>query len=178
VKAAAVLALLGAVGLMLQSSLALFLPARLLPELGLWVVVGLAVCVRSPVLGMCLAALVGYGTDLLSGALLGQHALLRLGAYGVARALASSFNLRGPLSMALFALLLSTAHAAAFHALVAFFGRGWPVASGSLRDVALHALVDAVAAPFVISLVSSLAAWLGDDDSGRPVRLESRTLVL
>jgi len=178
VKAALALALLGAFGLMLQSTAALWIPARCLPDLGLWVVVGLAVCVRSPMLGVCLAALLGYLTDLLSGTLLGQHALLCLAAYGVARVLSSSFNLRGALSLALFALLLSGAHAVALHGLVAFFARQWVASSGSLEDLAVHALANAVAAPFVISLVSGVAAWLGDDDSGRPVRLEPRTLPL
>jgi cell shape-determining protein MreD len=177
-KAGLVLALLGVFGLMLQSTVALWLPARSLPDLGLWIVVGLAVCLRSPVLGVCLAALIGYMTDLLSGTLLGQHVLLRLGAYGIARMLSSSFNLRGPLSLAVFALLLSTLHAVALHGLLAFFARQWLVASGSLQDLAVHALANAVAAPFVIALVSRVAARLGDDDSGRPVLLETRTLPL
>lgn len=176
-KAALALALLGAFGLMLQSAAALSFPARSLPDLGLWVVVGLAVCVRSPVIGVCLATLLGYVTDLLSGTLLGQHALLSLAAYGVARGLASSFNLRGPFSLALFALMLSAAHAAALHGLAAFFARRWVAAPGSLEDLAVHAFANAVAAPFVIALVSAVAAWLGDDDSGRPVRLEARTFA-
>ena len=177
-KAALALAVLGAFGLMLQSSAALWIPARLLPDLGLWVVVGLAVCVRSPVLGVCLAALIGYVTDLLSGTLLGQHALLCLGAYGVARALSSSFNLRGPVSLAIFALLLSAMHAVALYGLVAFFARQWLAVPGALQHLVVHALANALAAPFVIALVSGVAAWLGDDDSGRPVRLEPRTLAL
>jgi cell shape-determining protein MreD len=134
--------------------------------------------VRNTVLGVCLAALLGYTTDLLSGTLLGLHALLRLGAYGAARALSSSFNLRGPLSLALFALLLSAVHAGALHALAAFFARTWAAAPDSLRDLAVHAVVNSIAAPFVIGLVSRAAAWLGDDDSGRPVRLEPRTMPL
>jgi cell shape-determining protein MreD len=178
VKAALALALLGVFGLMLQSTAALWIPARGLPDLGLWVVVGLAVCVRSPVLGVGLAALIGYVTDLLSGTLLGQHALLNLGAYGVARALSSSFNLRGPLSLAIFALLLSAMHAAALYALVVFFAREWVAVPGALEDLAVHALANALAAPFVIALVSGVAAWVGDDDSGRPVRREPRTMTL
>lgn len=176
-KAALALALLGVLGLMLQSSAALWIPARALPDLGLWVVVGLAVCVRSPMLGVCLAALLGYMTDLLSGTLLGQQALLCLGAYGVARALSSSFNLRGSLSLAIFAFLLSAMHAVALYGLVAFFARQWVAVPGALEDLAVHALANALAAPFVVALVSAVAAWLGDDDSGRPVRLEPRTMT-
>ena len=177
-RAAIALALLGALGLMLQSAAALWLQARALPDLGLWVVVGLAVCVRSPVIGVSLAALLGYVTDLLSGTLLGQNALLCLAAYGVSRGLASSFNLRGPFSLALFATLLSVAHAAALHGLAAFFSRQWVAAPGSLEDLGIHAVANAIAAPFVIALVSRVASWLGDDDSGRPVRLEARTMAL
>ncbi len=60
---------------------------------------------------------------------------------------------------------------------VAFFAREWLVIPGALQDLAVHALANALAAPFVIALVSRVAAWLGDDDSGRPVRLEPRTLA-
>ena len=177
-KAVLVLAVLGSFALMLQSAAALWLPARWLPDLGLLCVVALAVSVRSPVLGTFLAVALGYVTDLLSGALLGQHALLYLGAYGIARVLSSSVNLRGPFSLALFVLVLAFAHTVVLHAISAFFARGWAVLATSLEDVAVHALVTALAAPLVVGIVSRAAARLGDDDSGRPVHLEPRALSL
>lgn len=177
-KAVLVLAVLGAFGVMLQSSAALWVPARALPDLGLLVVVALAVSIRSPVLGVCLAVGLGYVTDLLSGAMLGQHALLRLGAYGVARVLSSSVNLRGPFSLALFTLVLAATQAFVLHAISAFFARSWSVTATALEDVAVHALATAIAAPMVVGLVSRAAARLGDDDSGRPVHLEARAFSL
>lgn len=177
-KAALVLALLGAFGLMLQSATALWIPAQFLPDIGLLIVVALAVSVRSPVLGVCLAAWLGYMTDLFSGTLLGQHALLRLGAYGIARVLSSSINLRGPFSLALFGLLLSAGHALALHAIVAFFAREWLMGAATLEDLAIHAVANSIAAPLVFGIVARAAARLGDDDSGRPVRLEPRTMAL
>lgn len=176
-KAGAALLLVGWLGLMVQSAAALWIPARFLPDASLLVVVALAVCLRSPFLGVVLAALLGYATDLLSGTLLGQNALLHLGAYGVARAVSARLNLRGPFSLALFALVLSLVHAAALHLLVAFFAQGFSVSLGLLRGLLAHALVNALAAPLVVALISALAAWLGDDDSGRPLRLEPRTVL-
>jgi cell shape-determining protein MreD len=178
VKAGLALLLLGFFGLIVQSSAALWIPARFLPDTSLLVVVALAVCLRSPFLGVVLAALLGYATDLLSGALLGQHAVLCLGAYGTTRVVAARLNLRGWFSLALFAFVLSLAHAAALHGLVAFFADGLGVSLGSLREWLSHALVNALAAPLAVAVVSGLASWLGDDDSGRPLRLEPRTLSL
>ena len=177
-KAGLALVLVGLLGLMAHSAAALVVPARFLPDVGLLLVVAVALCVRSPVLGVLFAVLFGYTTDLLSGTLLGQHVLLRLGVYGVVRVLSARINLRGPLPLALFVLSLSVIHAGALWALAAFFLPGGAVAPGVLRDLAPHAVANALLAPGVTALVAAIVRRLGDDAAGRPLRLEPRELLL
>lgn len=177
-KVGIALVLVGLLGLMAHSAAALVVPARFLPDVGLLLVVAVALTVRSPVLGVLFAGLLGYTTDLLSGTLLGQHVLLRLGAYGAARVVSARLNLRGPLPLAVFVLILSVIHALALWALAAFFLPGGVVAPGVLRDLVPHALANALLAPVVTALVAAIVRRLGDDDSGRPLRLEPRELSL
>jgi rod shape-determining protein MreD len=173
------LLLAGVVALMLQGAAALVVPARFLPDLGLLLVIGLALCLRSTAAGVLLAALLGYASDLLSGTLLGQHALLRMAAYAAARFGSARLNLRGPLPQALFVMLLSVAYACALWALVAFFVPG---AGGAplltLHELLPHAVVNGVCAPFVSAAAAALSSRLGDDEPGKPMRLEPRTLPL
>lgn len=167
----------GVLALMVQGVAAQVVPARLLPDLGLLFVIGIALSVRSAALGVLLAALLGYTTDLLSGSLLGQHALLRMFAYAAARFGSARLNLRGPLPQVVFVVILSVAHAVLLAALLAFFvpHLGSPLLS--LRDLAPHALLNGLAAPLVTQAVGALAARLGDDDGTRPMRLETRTFA-
>jgi rod shape-determining protein MreD len=177
VKAGLSLVAVGLLALLAQGVAAFFVPARLLPDLGLLVVFASAVSLRSTSGGVLLAALLGYTTDCLAGSLLGQHMLLSMAAYGAARAGATRLNLRGPLPQAIFAAFLASAHAAALWALVAFFD-GWlgpPLAL--LAELAPHALVTGLAAPFVTEGVARLLAALGEDEGGRPLRLEPRALA-
>lgn len=175
---AVALVVVGLLGLMAHSAAALVVPARFLPDVGLLLVVAVALSVRSPVLGVLVTGLLGYATDLLSGTLLGQHVLLRLGAYGAVRVLSARFNLGGPLPLALFVLGLSVVHAVALWALAAFFLPGGVVTPGVLRDLVPHAVANALLAPVVTALVAVIARSLGDDDTGRPLRLEPRELSL
>lgn len=168
-KEAAALFLLGALALMLQSAIALWLPARFVPDLGLLLVMAIAVTLRSTALGLVLALLLGYASDLLSGSLLGQHALLHLLVYGAARSGTARLNLRGPLPQMLFACFLSAGYAAALFGLVAFFmpEAGAPV--GRLGELVPHALVTGAMAPLVTAGVSRLLVALGEEDG--PQRL-------
>ena len=115
---------LGAVALTLQGAVASFLPARFCPDLGFLLVVALGLCWRSAVGGVCVAGAIGYTTDLLSGSLLGQHALLRLAAYAVARFGNRHLNLRGALPQAVFVAVLTCANAFAMALLTSFFSPG------------------------------------------------------
>jgi len=178
VKVGLVLIGLGLLGMMAHSVAALVVPARFLPDVGMILVVAVALSVRSPVIGVLFSVLLGYTTDLLSGTLLGQHVLLRLGAYGATRVLSARLNLHGPLPLALFVLILSVIHAGALWALGSFFLPGGVVAPDVLRDLAPHALANALLAPGVTALVAAIVRRLEDDDTGRSLRLETREISL
>jgi rod shape-determining protein MreD len=179
VKQGLVLMALGVVALMMQGVVAQVLPAQWVPDFGLLLVVAIALCLRGAASGVVLAALLGYTTDLLSGSLLGQHALLRMAAYGVARFGSARLNLRGPLPQALFVGLLSVAHAVGLWGLFAFFAADTGSSLLTLRELLAHALANGIAAPFVSQGVGALLDRLGDDEaSQRPIRLEPRTLSL
>jgi rod shape-determining protein MreD len=179
VKQGLVLLTLGVFALMVQGVVAQVLPANLVPDFALLLVVAIALRLRGAASGVVLAALLGYTTDLLSGSLLGQHALLRMAAYGVARFGSARLNLRGPLPQALFVGILSIAHAVGLWGLFAFFAADTGSPLLTLRELLPHALVNTIAAPFVTQGIGALLERLGDDEGGqRPMRLEPRTLSL
>lgn len=175
-KAPLALALLGLIALFAQGVAALFLPTEWIPDLGLLFLVAGAIGLRSPTTGVLIAALLGFSTDCLSGSLLGQHMLLSLAAFGVARVAASQLNLRGPLPLATFVGVLAAGRAGALWALFAFFSGSLGSPLPSLADLLPHALASALAAPLVIEPVVRLLAYLGGEDGQRPLRLEPRTL--
>ncbi|MEE2677237.1 MAG: hypothetical protein VX546_01540 [Myxococcota bacterium] len=177
-KLGLVLAGVGLLGLMANSVAALVVPARFLPDAGMLLVVAVALSVRSPVVGVLFSVLLGYTTDLLSGTLLGEHVLLRLGAYGLARVLSVRLNLHGALPLALFVLVLSVLHAGALWVLATFFLPGAGLAPDVLRDLAPHALSNALLAPAVTAVVAAVARRLESDDAGPPLRLEPRQFSL
>jgi len=152
-----------------------WLPARYLPDLGLLLVVAASIGLRSTSGGVLFAALLGYATDCVSGALLGQHMLLSVAAYGTARVAATRLNLRGALPMMVFVSFLAAAHAAALGALMAFVT---PLASSRIdvSDALVHALASGLAAPLVSEGVVRLLGSLGEDEGQRPLRLASRAL--
>jgi rod shape-determining protein MreD len=169
---------LGLFALVVQGAAGLVVPAHWVPDFGLLLAVAIALSVRSPAVGVLLAAGLGFAADLLSGTLLGQHALLRLFAYGAARFGSRRLNLRGALPQAVFVAILSVAHAGALLSLVAFFLPGDVPPLVAVHALVTHALVNAAVAPLVTAMVASLAAHLEGDDAVRSLRIEPRTLGL
>ncbi len=173
-KRALVLAGLSLLALIVQAAAGRVLAQQWCPDLGLLVVVGFAVSVRSTATGIGLAALVGYLSDLLSGSLLGQHMLLRMVAFGAARVGSRRLNLRGTVPLAIFGAALSVGHGLALWALVSFFAVGatppWPPA----RDFVAQGIVNGLLAPFVAAGVTWLVQALGDEEGAKLMRLEPR----
>jgi rod shape-determining protein MreD len=158
---------LGAAALAVQGAVATFLPARLLPDLGFLLVIALGLCWRSAVGGVCVSAMIGFATDLLSGSLLGQHALLRMVVYTAARLGSRHLNLRGALPQAVFVAALTVANAVGLAVLTSFFSPGAGVGIGALRELLPQALVNALFAPLVAHATARAVARLGDEDSGQ-----------
>jgi len=174
-KKALALISLGALAPMLQSAVTQFVPAALCPDLGLLLVVAVGLCGRSVAGGLIFAAFVGFVADLLSGALLGQHALLRVLAFVAARGASAHLNLIGAGSKGILVAFLTVLNGVAMGALTAFFSPGSGFAWIGVSELALRALVNAIAAPLVTLLVSTVLDRFGDDDGGRrTLRLEPR----
>jgi len=176
VKPALALLLLGAVAIIFQGAASGLLATRFIPDLGFLIVVAVGARWRSLPGGLVLAALIGYAADLLSGSLLGQHALLRMLAFLAARVASRSLNLRGSLPQAVFVGLLTLLNALGVAVLTSFFAPpgavfGLPPANALLT----HAGINAAIAPLVALGTDRVLALVSDEDAGRRLlRFESR----
>ena len=160
------LLVLGLLCLPVQGALAMALPAPWCPDLGLVVVVGIGLWLEGAS-GLGAAAALGYVADLLSGSLLGQHALLRTLVYGATRAAHGKLNLGGWLSRALLVGLLSLVNGIVLAGLVALFGGRIALTAGFLGELLLHAAVNAALAPLVLGGLDALARRLSPDEERR-----------
>jgi rod shape-determining protein MreD len=169
VKRALGLFLLGAAALAVQGAAATLLPVRFVPDLGFLLIVAIGLCWRSTVGGLSLAAAIGFVTDLLSGSLLGQHALLRMAAYGAVRFGNRHLNLRGALPQAIFVAVLTVANALALALLTSFFSPGAGVGIVAGGELLPQAAVNGACAPLVALAAARALARLGDEDGGQRV---------
>lgn len=173
------LVVLGLALLMVQGTLATFLPVYLLPDLVFLVVVGAAVAVGG-MEGLAAAAVLGWCMDLLTGALLGQHALLLALAYTATRVANLQLNLLRALPRVAFVAGLSLTYDLC-HAGLSNLFRDAPAPDWVFLGYALvHAAANALCAPAGLWAVQQLAALLsGDEESGRrSLRVEPRGRVI
>jgi rod shape-determining protein MreD len=158
-----------------QGAVNTFVPARFTPDLGFLIVIALGLHWRSAAGGLALAAALGFVADLLSGSLLGEHALLRLFAFGVARFASRHLNLRGSLPQAVFVLFFTAVNVLSIGLLNTFFASGGGFDLVALRDLLPHAAINALFAPFVSRVVEAVATTFGAEEGGRrPLYLEPR----
>ena len=159
---------------MLQGALGPYLPRLIRPDLALLVLIGLSLSWRSSVTGLLLVAACGFGVDLFSGGLLGQHALLGVLVFAAARLLSLHVNLLGTPAQMLFVAVLTAVHALGLAALASFFTPAAPVLVG-FGELVPRALANAVLAPIVSTGVTWLVAWMsGEESDRRTLRLEPR----
>ena len=170
------LLLIGIAAPMVQGAMNTFVPARFTPDLGFLIVIGLGLHWRSAAGGLAMSAALGFVADLLSGSLLGEHALLRLLAFGVARSASRRLNLRGSLPQAIFVLFFTAVNVLGIGVLNTFFTSGGGFDMVTLRDLLPHASINALFAPLVSRVVEVVATSLGDDEGGRRMlHLEPRS---
>ena len=175
-RRALALVALGLLAVFVQGALATHLRPPWSPDLGLLVVVAFGLHWRGFAGGLCASAALGYVSDVLSGSLFGQHALLRLLAFAGARLASRQLNLRGPLPLAIFAAALTAVYALALLALTSFFTGAADWGLGGVVDTLRHALINALGAPVVAAAVERVATWTGEDEAARrPLRLEPRS---
>jgi rod shape-determining protein MreD len=178
VREAVVLFAAGVVALALESALLAYLPFAAVPALSLLFPIAAALLL-GPAGGLVVSAGLGFSADTLSGALLGQHAFLRLLEFVLVRAATGQFDLVRPLPFALLAFVVALADAAGSAALITFFLGAFELDPRVLGLVALRALSTAAAAPLVLALARRVAAFSsGDADPRREMRLETKRTVL
>lgn len=165
-KRASTLLGVGVAALVLQGAVATVLPPPWCPDLALLVLVGIGLRWRGLARGLLLAALLGYARDLLSGSLLGQHALLHLFAFTATLVATRQLNLRGSWPLAFFAIALTVFYGLGMLALTGFFVGGADLQLGWLGAQALHAVMTGVFAPAVSAVVGRALEW-ADDEPGR-----------
>ena len=165
---------MGALGLLVVGLLAMlaegaatsFVPSWLCPDLPLLLVIGLALNLRGA-RALLVAAVLGYAADILSGALLGQHALLYVVTFGAASAANRSLELRTALAQATLAGVLTLLSGLLLSVLGSSLGGTLVVDLHFGLQLALQAVLSFVFAPLVCALVEAVASRTGEEDAPR-----------
>ena len=166
-KSSLTLFVVGLLALMLQGALARMLPPPWCPDLAWLVVVALGLRWPGFVSGLVLAALLGFATDLVSGSLMGQHALMRVLTYLAAALAARQLDLSGAFSVTVLVFVLMLGYGLAIVATLSFFVGSAGIGLHVLGQAFAHALVNALVATPVLVGVERLIARLSDDELGR-----------
>lgn len=179
-KSPAALLALGLAALVLQGALARVLTPPWCPDLAWLVVVAIGLRWPSVVSGVILAVVLGYAMDLVSGSLMGQHALLRLISYLAAALAARQLDLSGGLPTSVFVGSMTIVYGVATVSMLSFF-LGAPGLRLDVIGLAFaHAVVNVLAAGPVISLVERILIRFSDEEVGRrapmPLGFERRSL--
>lgn len=170
----AVLAL-GLLAIAVQGALARAIAPPWCPDLAWLVVVGLGLRWPGFLSGFVLAAVLGFAMDVVSGSLLGQHALLRMLTYAVAALASRQLDLAGGIPVALTGFALSLGYAFGVVATRGVFGGGGHLASLAPESLGLEvfavavaqALVSMLCAGFVVGLVERIVNRWAEEDLAR-----------
>ena len=158
---------LGLLALFVQGALARMIPPPWCPDLAWLVVVGIGLRWPSFLPGVLLAVTLGYSMDLVSGSLMGQHALLRLVSYLAAALAARQLDLSGGLPVSIFVGAMTVFYGIATVTMLSFFlGAPW-FGFEILGAALIHAMVNVVAAGPMIALVERVLARFSDEEVGR-----------
>ncbi|MEE2672694.1 MAG: hypothetical protein VX466_02800 [Myxococcota bacterium] len=164
---------LGVAALVVQGAVATLVPPPACPDLALLVLIGIGLRWERLAGGLLLAVFLGYATDLLSGSLLGQHALLDLFAFAGTGIAARQLNLRGSWPLAFFAAGVVFVYGLLMLAITGFFVGGAELRLGWLGSQLVHALVSGACAPSVSALVGRASGWADDDPGHRSLGLDA-----
>jgi len=164
--AALVLFVLGLIAMVAEGAAASFLPALLCPDLALLLVIAMALNLGGARALLASAAL-GYAADVLSGAPLGQHALLHVLAFGAASIANHALELRTPLAQAALAGVLTLFNGTLLSVIGAMLGGSFVVDLRFLLQLASQAALSCVFAPLVCALVDAVAARTSEEEPPR-----------
>ncbi|MEN8184482.1 MAG: rod shape-determining protein MreD [Myxococcota bacterium] len=177
-RRSASLLVLGAAALLLQGSLALYVPRAFVPDFAFLVVVTVGLHLPG-VQGLLVAAALGYTADLLSGALPGEHALLWAGVWALTGFVNRRLDLRRVPPLLVAVLAFTGVETLGFALLNGGLAGRPTVDVHLLSTAAWQMLVNTLAAPLVWGLTSAVLALVSPDEVGRRrVRLETRRPVI
>jgi cell shape-determining protein MreD len=166
---------LGLVATVAQGGIATFLPPPYCPDFAFLVALAVGLLWEPLVGGMIVVAILGYGADLLSGSLFGQHALLRLLTFLVARAASRRVNIRGALPIAIFGFVATLVYGLALLLVTSFYSGAASMTWSWVSDLLRHAAVNGLLAPSILALTRGVIGLLDESDSSRrSLRLEPR----
>ena len=157
----------GLLALVLQGALARSIPPPWCPDLGWLVVVALGLRWPRFLSGVLAAVILGYSMDLLSGSLMGQHALMRLLTYLAAALAARQLDLSGALPVSILVFGGTLVYGVATVAILAFFTGAGGVDLNVLIDAVCHGIANVLAAGPMLSLVERVLARFSDEEGGR-----------
>lgn len=167
----------GLAAAMAEAGLADPLSVAFSPDLSLLAAMAAALAL-APAPGLVLVCVLGLCSDLLSGALLGQHALARIIEFAALRAIADKFDLRRPLAKMALAWLMVHADAMLQACISWLFFGDFALAWRSLPGWALRAAITALFAPAAAAMASFLVARLSDGDTVRKMSLDTKRPVI
>jgi cell shape-determining protein MreD len=166
-KSAVIVFIFGLLALIVQGALARTLPPPWCPDFAWLVVIGIGLRWPSFLSGLLLATMLGYSMDLLSGSLMGQHALLRIITFLAAALAARQLDLSGGLPGGIFVFVMTMFYGAATVMMLSFFvGAAWPGVE-VLGAALAHAFVNVIAAGPMIRMVERILDRFSDEDVGR-----------
>lgn len=159
----------GIAALIVQGALARTLSPPWCPDFAWLIVVGVGLRWPTFLSGIFLAVGLGYAMDLLSGSLMGQHALLRILTF-LAAALAArqlDLSVSGGLPVGIFVFAMTVLNGVLTVMMLSFFvGAAWP--GMEVAGVALaHGFVNVLAAGPMIRLVERVLGRFSDEEVGR-----------
>ncbi len=166
-KSSAAVLTLGLTALMVQVALGRLLPPPWCPDLSWLVVVGVGLRWPSFVSGLCVAAVLGHAMDLLSGSLMGQHALLRILTYLAAALASRQLDLSGGLPVGFFVFVMTIVYGGlTLLMLTTFVGAPWP-GVGAIGTSLAHGFVNVLASSVMIRIVERILIRYSDEEVGR-----------
>ena len=157
----------GLLALILQGALARVVPPPWCPDLAWLVVVALGLRWPSFVSGLVLATLLGFAMDLVSGSLMGQHALMRIATYLAAFLAARQLDLSGAYPVTVFVFVLMVVYGLAIVVTLSFFVGSAGIGLHVVAQALCHAFANALAAMPVITIVERLLARFSEEELGR-----------
>jgi rod shape-determining protein MreD len=157
----------GFLALIFQGAVARMIPPPWCPDLGLLVVVALGLRWPRFLPGVLAAVMLGYGMDLVSGSLMGQHALMRLLTYLAAALAARQLDLSGGIPVSIFVFGATLVYGVVVVAMLSFFVGAGGVDLRVLADAFCHGIANVVAVGPVISVVERILFRLSDEEVGR-----------